>query len=116
MKHMHKITETLKTALLRGGKILSAAMKKPKKISYKGQANLVTETDGKVEQVIIKLILQNFPDHAVLAEESESGSSISKSPYRWIIDPVDGTTNFAHGLPLASVSIGFEDHGAMTVG
>ena len=107
----------LQNAIFEAGKILTQAMHQPKKIRYKGQANLVTETDKLAEKIIIDIILKNFPNHSILAEESFGKEKYrAKSPYRWIVDPVDGTTNFAHGLPIAAVSIGFEDHGIMTLG
>ncbi len=114
---MKKIKETLRQALLESGKILKSAMSRPKKIRYKGLANLVTETDKLAEKRILEIIRKSFPDHAILAEETASNMALSRtSDCRWIIDPVDGTTNFAHGLPIAAVSIGFEMDGIMTLG
>lgn len=72
--------------------------------SKPGKQNLVTEYDKRSERNIIDLILKAFPDHNILAEES--GESQSKpSPYTWIIDPLDGTVNFAHGVPVFCISI-----------
>lgn len=68
--------------------------------------NLVTEVDKKSEQTIIEFIRKNFPSHNILAEEG--GEKKSSSDYIWVIDPLDGTTNFAHGLPIFSVSIGVQ--------
>ena len=65
--------------------------------------DLVTETDKKAEQVIIDDILAKFPDHNILAEET--GETTSNSEYLWVIDPLDGTTNFVHGLSPYCVSI-----------
>jgi myo-inositol-1(or 4)-monophosphatase len=83
-------------------------------VEYKGEINPVTEVDKLCEQSIVREILNVFPDHDILAEESpfkEKGS-----PWRWIIDPLDGTTNYFHGFPFFSVSIGFEVEGEMRLG
>jgi myo-inositol-1(or 4)-monophosphatase len=68
--------------------------------------NLVTEIDKKSEQTITEFIRKKYPDHNILAEEG--GEIKSNSEYFWVIDPLDGTTNFAHGLPIFSVSIGLQ--------
>lgn len=76
-------------------------------VEYKTNAsNLVTEIDKKSEAAIIAYINKEFPAHAVLAEES--GAHKTTSEYLWVVDPIDGTTNFAHGLPFFSVSIGVQ--------
>ena len=83
-------------------------------IEYKGEFNPVTEVDRLCEQAIIKEISSVFPDHDIMTEESpfkEKGS-----PWRWIIDPLDGTTNYFHGFPFFSVSIGLEVEGEMELG
>jgi len=72
-------------------------------IQQKGVIDLVTEFDKRSEELIISSIQQKFPAHAILAEESGHNKTISE--YQWVIDPLDGTTNFAHGLPIFSVSI-----------
>jgi myo-inositol-1(or 4)-monophosphatase len=68
--------------------------------------DLVTEIDRKSDEVIVDFLRQEYPDHAILAEES--GESGEKSESRWVIDPVDGTTNYAQGLPIFAVSIALE--------
>lgn len=75
--------------------------------------NLVTELDRQAEALVVDAIRARFPDHAILGEE---GGARGASTHRWIIDPLDGTTNFVHGLPLFSVSIGLEIAGRMAVG
>lgn len=80
------------------------------KISNKeGVNNLVTEADHAAEKAILDIIKSNFPDHQILAEET--GAIVQDSVYKWIIDPIDGTVNFAHGIPLNCVSIGVEHEG-----
>ena len=85
------------------------------KISNKeGVNNLVTEADHASEKAILSVIKSRFPEHQVLAEES--GEMIQDSAYKWIIDPIDGTVNFALGIPLNCVSIGIEHNGEMVMG
>jgi myo-inositol-1(or 4)-monophosphatase len=85
------------------------------KISNKeGINNLVTEADHASEKAIIQIIKSRFPEHYILSEEA--GEIIQDSAYKWIIDPIDGTVNFAHGIPLNCVSIGVEHNGDIVLG
>ena len=85
------------------------------KISNKeGINNLVTEVDHASEKAIIDVIRKNFPDHHLLTEES--GEIFQDSQYKWIIDPIDGTVNFAHRIPICCISIGLEYEGKMILG
>jgi myo-inositol-1(or 4)-monophosphatase len=79
-----------------------------------GVNNLVTEADHASEKAIIAVIRNSFPDHQILAEES--GKLVQDSTYKWIIDPIDGTVNFAQGIPLNCVSIGIEYEGQIILG
>jgi myo-inositol-1(or 4)-monophosphatase len=74
-----------------------------------GVNNLVTEADHASEKAILSVIKRNFPDHQILAEES--GALSQNSEFKWVIDPIDGTVNFAQGIPLNCVSIGIEHKG-----
>jgi myo-inositol-1(or 4)-monophosphatase len=76
--------------------------------------DLVTEADREAEAAVIATIQRSFPSHAILAEES--GASATISDHRWIIDPLDGTTNFAHSFPQFCVSIAYERRGKLQVG
>jgi myo-inositol-1(or 4)-monophosphatase len=76
-------------------------------VEYKTPVNLVTDADRAAELSIVSAIRESFPGHRVLAEEGSTAGSTA-SPYQWIIDPLDGTTNFAHGFPFYSVSIALE--------
>jgi myo-inositol-1(or 4)-monophosphatase len=76
--------------------------------------DLVTEMDQRAETLIVERLLGAFPDHAVLAEEG--GATDGRSPYRWLIDPLDGTTNYAHGLPIFAVSVALERAGVVELG
>ena len=80
------------------------------KIEYKGEADLVTEADRNSEALIIRRVREQFPTHAILGEESGSlaATAASSSGYRWYVDPLDGTTNFAHGFPVFCISLGIE--------
>ncbi len=90
-----------------GGAELKRFFNNDFKISHKeGVNNLVTEADHASEAAIIGIIKKNFPDHQLLAEET--GEHIQDSNYKWIIDPIDGTVNFAHGIPLCCVAVAIE--------
>lgn len=90
----------------RAGILLREASQHPQQIDYKGAINLVTETDRQSEALIKRELLAAFPYHHVVGEESGgTGAPIEVAPYRWYVDPLDGTTNFAHGIPHFAVSI-----------
>ena len=88
------------------GAILREEFDKPLQISYKGDVDLVTQADKRSEAAIVKRLTEYFPEHAIAAEEGSGHESASQSEYRWHVDPLDGTTNFAHGYPCFCVSIG----------
>lgn len=118
--HRHPVTisrlkKTLMKALMSSGGILSRLMHKIKRIDYKDtdELQLVTIADKRSEENIIRIIKKEFPDHAFLAEESTPQGS---SPYKWIIDPLDGTTNYAHTFPINCVSIACEKEGEVIMG
>ncbi len=108
-----KLKRTLLDALQIGGKIIQKNFHKKKQVSKKGTFNLVTNVDKATEKAVVSLILKQFPKHSILAEESPA---ITGSDFRWIIDPIDGTTNFTHGYPTVSVSIGLEANGKPLMG
>lgn len=83
-------------------------------VEFKGKYDLVTEADRQSEALIVKLIHDQFPDHDILAEEGDYGRL--GSDYRWIIDPLDGTTNYAHGFPWFAVSVALEVCGRLELG
>src|SRR5437773_1616256 len=96
-----------------GGEVLKHYMTREKQVELKSRANLVTIADKESEALVIRRINERYPNHAVLAEESgASGSGEGK----WIIDPLDGTTNFAHQYPFFCVSIAFEQRGEILCG
>ncbi len=79
-----------------------------------GVNNLVTEADHAAEKAIFEVIQAEYPDHFILSEET--GEIVMDSTYKWIIDPIDGTVNFANGIPICCVSIGLEQEGKMIMG
>ncbi|MBV9986188.1 MAG: inositol monophosphatase [Chitinophagaceae bacterium] len=79
-----------------------------------GVNNLVTEADHAAEKAIFDVIRKEFPGHYILSEET--GEIVQDSSYKWIIDPIDGTVNFANGIPICCVSIGIEHEGEMVMG
>lgn len=94
--------------LARGaGRALVQAYGRGPKIEHKGLIDLVTDADRAAEDLILAELDRRFPDHAVFSEES--GSTRADGPWRWIVDPLDGTTNFAHGLPHFAVLIALEE-------
>jgi myo-inositol-1(or 4)-monophosphatase len=101
-------------AVREAGEILKEGFGKPRQISYKGAINLVTEMDQRSEALIIDILSREFPDYGILAEESaeQKGSGTG----RWIIDPLDGTTNYAHGYPFFCISLALEDKGKIVWG
>src|ERR1700722_18561810 len=96
------------------GGILIEEFARPVKISYKGEVDIVTQADRRSEQAIVKRLRAQFPEHGIVAEEG--GGTESDSGFRWHVDPLDGTTNFAHGYPCFAVSIGLEQAGELVAG
>ncbi len=95
----------LETLARQAGEILRAGYNTKHQIEYKGVIDLVTEIDSQSEKFLIQSILEKFPDHHILAEES--GGVDGDHEHTWYIDPLDGTVNYAHGIPIFSVSIGY---------
>lgn len=106
-----------KTAILaakEAGLLLKNKLGQRRKVAYKGAVNLVTEMDLLAEKVIVSTISRHYPTHNILAEEKTTKQG--NSPFRWIIDPLDGTTNYAHGYPVFCVSIALEKSGEIILG
>ncbi len=104
------ITDIIKGA----GAIVRAHYGKAHVIEHKGVIDLVTETDKESEAFILAELAKYYPSHSVVAEES--GASGSNAEQRWYIDPLDGTTNFAHDIPIFAVSMAYEERGKLTMG
>lgn len=104
-------------SVLAAGAILEDLYGKLKAIAEKGRpGDLVTEADKKAESTILEILARHCPDHAILAEESGYLGDQTSNPYLWAIDPLDGTTNYAHGYPVACVSVGLMIGGIPQVG
>jgi myo-inositol-1(or 4)-monophosphatase len=113
-----KLRDTAIRAARAAGKILKKSFAKEIRIDFKGEVNLVTEADRAAEAAVIRILRRQFPDHRFLAEEGgaqDAAGSIG-SVHKWIIDPLDGTTNFAHSNPTFCVSIGLESRGQIVLG
>jgi myo-inositol-1(or 4)-monophosphatase len=109
------IKQTLIKATNAGAKVLQEFFNGEFEITNKeGVNNLVTEADHAAEKAIIEAIQEDYPDHYILTEES--GELFKDSAFKWIIDPIDGTVNFANGIPICCVSIGVEQDGEMVYG
>ncbi len=102
------------SAARQGGRILMRKFGRTLTVLHKGEVDLVTDADRAAEEAIVSVLRGTFPRHDILAEEKDYGRC--QSTYRWIIDPLDGTTNFAHGFPWFAVSIALEVEGEVRLG
>jgi myo-inositol-1(or 4)-monophosphatase len=98
------------------GRLLLEKFDRNIKISKKGEIDLVTEADLASEALIIERIKSYYPQHSVLAEESGNAVVAGDNNWKWIIDPLDGTTNYAHGYPCFCVTLALEHDGEVVVG
>jgi len=110
---MHPFLNTATTAVRKAGNIIVRAMQDLNAITVKEKARFdyVTEIDQQAEAVILDIIKKAYPDHAILAEES--GQHHANGDYEWIIDPLDGTKNFIHGLPHLCISVAIKYKGRL---
>src|SRR5215210_4663073 len=108
------VAELAAEAARAGGAVLREAYGRVHSVRFKGEVDLVTEVDLRAERTITDLIRSRFPDHRILAEEGTIGGD--DAAHRWLIDPLDGTTNYAHGVPVFCVSVGYELEGRMAIG
>jgi myo-inositol-1(or 4)-monophosphatase len=104
----------LKSWALQAGEILRAGVGQEHRIRLKGAVNLVTEMDQRSEDFLLKEIRSHYPSHSILTEESGSLTGVDGGC--WYIDPLDGTTNYAHSLPIFAVSLAYAEDGEMQVG
>jgi myo-inositol-1(or 4)-monophosphatase len=111
---MHPMLNIAVKAARRAGAIINrAALEGGLEVRAKNRNDFVTQVDRAAEQAIVDVIRRAYPDHGVLAEES-GASAGARDEYRWVIDPLDGTTNFIHGFPQYCVSIALEHKGTLT--
>jgi myo-inositol-1(or 4)-monophosphatase len=113
---MHPTLNIAIKAARRAGQIINRASMDVStlKVGVKQQSDFVTEVDRAAENAIIEVLREAYPQHGILAEESGLAGTKPDAEYQWIIDPLDGTTNFIHGLPQYAVSIGLAHKGVMT--
>lgn len=113
-KNLSNYTKTAIKAAIAGGDVLKKYFNKGIKVDYKGKIDPVTIADKNSQKKILQIIKKNFPEHAILAEEENKNKITSE--YCWIIDPLDGTVNFIHGVKVFSVSIALSYKGEIISG
>ena len=96
------------------GALLAAYFDRRVAFELKGEFDLVTEADRASEKLVVERLRSHFPDHAIVAEEG--GGQSGSSDYRWYVDPLDGTTNFAHGFPMFNITLALERAGELIAG
>ena len=114
MTVMNDYRQFLATVTVEAGEVLRAKFSDRHEVRYKGEINLVTEADLLSETLITERIRSSFPGHDILTEESPETTNGSR--FRWIIDPLDGTTNYSHGYPIFCTSIALEVGGEILLG
>lgn len=108
-----QLLATAVEAVVRAGEIHLSRFRSGVRVDKKGVIDLVTEVDLEVERMFRAMVAERFPDHEVLAEEMGGGAGTAR--YRWVFDPLDGTTNYAHGLPVFCASLALEIDGEAEV-
>src|SRR5579875_46269 len=101
-------------AARQAGLLVSERLGRIRDIDYKGAYNIVTDVDRDSEELIVSILRSDFPDFGLVGEEG--GEKQAGSPRRWLVDPIDGTTNYTHGYPFFSISIALEEAGRMVLG
>src|SRR5512139_1130219 len=114
MAERNEFLEAAREAALEAGRLLRSGMDDGREISYKGVVDLVTNFDRKAQDLIFSRLAAAFPGHGFLAEEGLTRGE--KADFRWIFDPLDGTTNFAHRFPVFTVSIALEYRARVILG
>jgi myo-inositol-1(or 4)-monophosphatase len=115
---MHPMLSTAVKAARRAGSVINRGARDLDRltITTKGPKDFVSEVDRAAEATIVETLLATYPDHAILAEEGTAKGANAEAEFLWIIDPLDGTTNFLHGLPQYCVSIALQHKGQITQG
>ncbi len=115
-ERVNELRRVAETAARAGGEVLRARFGGPLRIERKGEIDLVTDADRASEDAVLGLLRERYPHHAILAEESGSSGQVRPEGLCWIVDPLDGTTNFAHGLPHFGVSVAVEGPEGLVAG
>lgn len=111
---MTEIADFIQGLAREAGRLLAEKLTRHNPVYYKGTIDLVTEADRMSEELIVREIARRYPDHGILSEESAAKNE--RAATRWIVDPLDGTTNYAHGFPFFCVSIALEQEGVVVLG
>ena len=111
---MKDFAETAIELARKSGDLLREIFGQTRQVHYKGEIDLVTDADLRAERLIVDCLHERYPDHAVVSEEK--GSYSGTTAYTWLIDPLDGTTNYAHGFPWFGVSIALSVNGETVIG
>src|SRR5205807_7767459 len=111
---MPSYLETAVEIAREAGALLTTWFERRVTVETKGEDDLVTEADRSSERLVVERLRTHFPSHGIVAEEG--GGHESSSEYRWYVDPLDGTTNFAHGFPVFNVTLALEFAGDLIVG
>ncbi len=114
-EHLEETLNVAKNAAEQASEVLIGHYGKVAIMKKNSSQNLVTQADLEAEEIILRRIHQSFPDHKVLREEGESTGTV-ESKHLWIIDPLDGTNNYAHGIPQFGVSIAYAEQGQVLMG
>lgn len=115
-----ELLETAEAAARLGGAVLVDGLRRPKQVELKSErASVVTWADVTAQREIVRLITERFPEHAILAEEDRdrgNGPGIPDETVTWLVDPLDGTSNYAHGIPFACTSVAVRDAKGLAAG
>src|SRR6185369_11271127 len=111
---MGSYLETAVEIARESGALLATWFERRVPFEIKGEYDLVTEADRASERLVVERLRTHFPSHGIVAEEG--GGHEGASEYRWYVDPLDGTTNFAHGFPMFNVTLGLERAGELITG
>jgi myo-inositol-1(or 4)-monophosphatase len=114
IKHKRQILNYIIELAYKVGNHIYKAANKKKSIFYKGEVDLVTQFDNKSQDLIVNALSKKFPDYGILSEEDVSQNL--DAPIKWIVDPLDGTTNFAHGLPIWAITLALEIESTIVLG
>jgi myo-inositol-1(or 4)-monophosphatase len=113
---MDILLQTAIEAAHRAGELLLRKLPLARQVRYKGERDIVTDADEAAQQLIAEVIRERFPKHAFLGEEGEHGAALHSTTPTWIVDPLDGTTNYARRYPSFCVSVGLAEAGELRVG
>lgn len=110
------LLQTAQDAALAAGQVLQDFLDKPRNVRRKGFRDFVTDADLAAQEAATRVVQAHYPEHRILAEEGYNGEALIAPGFTWVIDPLDGTTNYTFGLPMSSVSIGVVHDGHPVVG